>query len=456
MYSRFSYPQHLGSMCYHRFSNLACRTFSHSAAEKLDNNPSAVISHLCPVFARVTNTIAERGKGSYVWTTDGDRYLDFTSGIGVTSTGHCHPRVVEALKAQVETILHPQQNVFGSSQIQIELIKRLLRIVPTGLETFLFANSGAEAVENAIKISRGHTKKANIIAFHGGFHGRTIGAMSLTSSKTVYRQGFQPLMPGAIIAPFPYCLKCPQQNKDNACCARYEYDLEMLFKQVVAPSEAAAMIIEPILGEGGFIVPPPGFLQHLRHLCDMHQVLLIFDEVQSGVGRTGRWWASQHEEVNPDIMLFAKGIASGIPLSGVACRPEIMANMDPGTLGGTYGGNAVASAAAVATIDVIENEGILENVTSRGIQLVAKLNELSKKYPIIDVRGRGLMVAVEFEGKYTGVAGKITESCSKKKLLMMTAGASEIIRFLPPLTVSANELDDGLIIFEKVLEETFC
>eukprot|EP00656_Telonema_subtile_P048266 TRINITY_DN56_c0_g1_i2.p1 TRINITY_DN56_c0_g1~~TRINITY_DN56_c0_g1_i2.p1 ORF type:complete len:432 (+),score=90.81 TRINITY_DN56_c0_g1_i2:164-1459(+) len=357
------------------------------------------------------------GKGSWIQAWDSKReqqrrLLDMSCGIGATSTGHCHPNVAQAVRKQAGTIVHAQQNIFGGHDTGNLLIEQLLTIVPDGLGSFFFANSGSEAIDNAIKIARVHTARPNIISFTGGFHGRTIGAMSLTSSKTSYKQGFQPLMPGCFFAPWPSCLTCEvryaqdrpyhlapdilgSNNMNRTCCDAPITALKNLLQQQTDPSETAAILVEPIQGEGGILTPPPEFLAQLRTLCSEHGILLIFDEVQSGAGRTGKWWAHQHWDVKPDMMVFAKGIASGYQLAGVAARPEIMASPGANTLGGTYGFNAIASAAAVATIQTIQQEGLLENTSKRGEQLCKGLMELAHKHPqIVDVRGRGLMIGV--------------------------------------------------------------
>eukprot|EP00887_Chlorella_sp_A99_P005683 scaffold1.g5683.t1 len=414
--------------------------------------------------------VADHGRGSYVYTTDGRRHLDMACGIGTLSTGHCHPRVVE-------------------------LLHRFDRIMPSELSQFVFCNSGSEAVDNAIKMARNATGRQNVICFEGGFHGRTYGAMALTTSKTVYRQAFGPLVPGVATAPYPYCLHCRartaagglgytlapfipghkplgQPYAERQCCGGPLEALHWMLKMQSAPQETAAIIVEPVLGEGGFLTPPPGFLDALRAICDQHGILLIFDEVQSGVGRTGTWWAHQQlGSAQPDLMLFAKGIASGMPFAGVAARPGLFKHMTPGMLGGTYGGSAMGCAAAAATLDVIEEEGLLDNARVRGQQLTRGLIALAKRYPIVDVRGHGLMVAAELgaappaEGGSdagagvgpapAGAATALTAAAGQHDMLLLSAGARETIRFLPPLNVSEGEIAEALSIFEACLEEVF-
>jgi 4-aminobutyrate aminotransferase len=304
-------------------------------------------------------------------------------------------------------------------------------------------------------LARMATERPNVIVFQGSFHGRTVGAMSMTTSKTIYRAQYQPLMSGVFIAPFPYAYRYgwePMQTADW-CLNELRY---MLLSQT-APEETAALLIEPVLGEGGYVVPPPGFLEGLREICDEHGMLLIVDEVQSGFGRTGRWFAHEHFDMIPDIMIVAKGIASGLPLGGVIARRELMDRWAPGSEGGTYGGNAVACAAAVATIQVMRDEGLLENVQARGEQLMVGLRHLQEQYPQIgDVRGLGLMVGVEFtslEGKPDKKAAKaIQQACLEERMLLLTCGTwDNTIRFIPPLVVTAEQIGDGLARFGRAL-----
>jgi 4-aminobutyrate aminotransferase len=411
-------------------------------------------SHISPVWPCYTNIIAERGEGCYIYGQDGQAYLDFTCGIGVANTGHCHPRVVEAVRAQAEKLLHGQANIVLHPPL-LELIEELRMIVPSGLDGFFFKNSGAEAVEAAVKLARMATGRTNVIVFQGSFHGRTVGAMSMTTSKTVYRAQYQPLMPGVFIAPYPYVYRYgwkPGYTVDW-CLNELRY---MLLSQT-APEETAAVLIEPVLGEGGYVVPPPGFLEGLREICDEHGILLIADEVQSGFGRTGRWFAHQHFNVTPDIMIVAKGIASGLPLAGVIACLDMMQRWAPGSEGGTYGGNAVACAAAVATVRVMRDEGLLENAGARGEQLMSGLRHLQERYSRIgDVRGLGLMVGVEFTtpqatpDKQTAKA--VQKACLEERLLLLTCGTwDNTIRFIPPLVVTTEQISEGLARFERAL-----
>ncbi len=318
-----------------------------------------------------------------------------------------------------------------------------------------FSNSGAEAVEGAIKLARMATGQPNIIVFQGSFHGRTVGTMSLTTSKTIYRAGYQPLMPGVFVAPYPYALRYGwEEEKTSAWCLE---ELEMLLISQTAPFETAAILVEPVLGEGGYVAPPKSFLQGLRKIADRHGILLIADEVQSGFGRTGRWFAIEHFDLKPDIMTIAKGLASGLPLSGVVASQELMKKWIPGSHGGTYGGNAVAAAAAVATIQAIRDEKLLENAQARGKQLSDGLKALQSKYQgIAEVRGLGLMIGVEFrsQGKPNkDLAKAVVKNCFEQKMMLLTCGPWDCtIRFIPPLVVTEAQVNESLAIFEKALQ----
>jgi 4-aminobutyrate aminotransferase len=348
---------------------------------------STAFEHLSPVWPHYTPIIVDHASGCYIYDQDGQAYLDFTSGIGVTNTGHCHPRVVEAIQQQAGLLLHGQANIV-THRPMLELVDELRTIVDPAIDGFFFSNSGAEAVEGAVKLARHATGRPNVIVFQGSFHGRTVGTMALTTSKTIYRAGYQPLMPGVVVSPFPYAFRYGWSEAETVRWCLDELDY-LLISQT-APFETAAMLIEPVLGEGGYVPLPEGFLQGLRERCDQHGILLIADEIQSGFGRTGRWFAQHHYGVTPDIMTVAKGLASGMPLSGVFSRLELMEKWIPGSHGGTYGGNAVAAAAAVATIRAMRAEDMPGNAAQRGAQLVDGLRKLQAQYPSIgDVRGIG-------------------------------------------------------------------
>jgi 4-aminobutyrate aminotransferase len=414
------------------------------------------ISHLSPVWTRIFPIEVDYGQGCYLYDVHGDAYLDFTCGIGVTNTGHCHPKVVEAIQKQAGLLIHGQINIVYHKPM-LELVEQLRPIVHPTIDGFFFTNSGAEAVEGAVKLARHATGRTNIIVFQGSFHGRTVGTMSLTTSKTVYRVGYQPLMPGVFVAPYPYAYKYGwSEAQTTEWCLG---ELENLLLSQTAPQETAAILIEPVLGEGGYVVPPKEFMQGLRKLCDQHGILLIADEVQSGFGRTGRWFAHEHFEIVPDIMTVAKGIASGMPLSGVFSRLDLMRKWATGTHGGTYGGNAVACAAAVATIKAMRDEDMPGNARVRGLQLISRLKEVQSKFPVIgDVRGLGLMVSVEFRTPERKPDKQLTKAvinaCLEKKLLLLSCGTYDnVIRWIPPLIVTEQQIDDAVGIFESALSE---
>jgi 4-aminobutyrate aminotransferase len=416
--------------------------------------PSTAFKHLSPVWPHFTPILVDHASGCYIYDQDGTAYLDFTSGISVTNTGHCHPRVVQAIQEQAGLLLHGQANIVTHKPM-LELAEELHTIVDPALDSYFFSNSGAEAVEGAIKLARHATGRPNIIVFQGSFHGRTVGTMSLTTSKTIYRAGYQPLMPGVAVSPYPYAYRYGWSEAETSQWCLDELDYLLLSQS--APFETAAMLIEPVLGEGGYIPLPAGFLQGLRQRCDQHGILLIADEIQCGFGRTGGWFAHQYYDVTPDIITVAKGLASGLPLSGVFSRQELMAKWIPGSHGGTYGGNAVAAAAAVATIRAMRDEDLPGNAQKRGEQLMEGLRKLQVKYPVIgDVRGRGLMVGVEFstaDGKPDKDSAKLVQhACLERHMLLLTCGTwDNVIRWIPPLVVSEAEIEQGLGIFEEAL-----
>lgn len=414
------------------------------------------LSHLSPVWGRVTNLVIERGEGSYVYATNGQKYLDFTSGIGVTNTGHSHPKVVKAVQDQAAKIMHAQVNCYFHPPL-ISLSKTLNQVTPDNLNSFFLSNSGAEAVEGSIKLARHATGRTNIIVFQGGFHGRTAQTMAMTTAKTVYRVDYQPLPGGIFTAPFPHAYR---YGMDEATASNWALkELDMLLHTQSAPQETAAMILEPVLGEGGYIPAPPQFLQGLRQMCNNHDILLIMDEVQSGFGRTGKFFAHEHAGIKADIMVMAKGMASGFPISGIASSQEIMSKWQPGTHGGTYGGNAMGCAAAEATINVIQEEGLVQNAAERGQQLIDGLAEIQSRHPIIgDVRGLGLMVGCEFTDPDSGqpradVVKKVaTHALEEGHLILLTCGMyGNAIRWIPPLTVTKAQINEGLQIFERAV-----
>jgi 4-aminobutyrate aminotransferase len=413
--------------------------------------------HMSPVWSRIFPIKSERAEGSYIYGEDGRKYLDFTCGIGVTNTGHCHPKVVKAIREQAGMFLHAQANIVVHKPM-MRLIDELRKIVPPQIDGFFFSNSGAEAVEGAIKLARNATGKNSVIVFSGSFHGRTAGTMALTTSKTAYKMGPQLLPSGVYVAPYPYAYRLGMTG-DQASQFALEM-LEDLLVTQIAPGDVAAILIEPVLGEGGYVASPVGFLKGLRAICNKHGILLILDEVQSGFGRTGKWFAFEHFDVEPDIITVAKGIASGMPLSGVFSNLDLMKKWPGGSHGGTYGGNAVACAAAVATIQAIREENMLENANQRGQQLQTGLRKLQEEFEQIgDVRGLGLMIGSEFEvdGKFKQakpLVKNIVHAAEERGLMLLSCGTYDsTIRWIPPLNVTESQISDALNIFADALKD---
>lgn len=417
---------------------------------------------VAPVWARYTDLVVERGIGSWVETIDGERYLDYTCGIGVTNTGHAHPRVAAAIAEQAGKIIHAQQNILYHKP-GLELHERLPRTFPglrDGEEAGLFlSNSGAEAIEASVKLAKYATRRPGIIAFRGGFHGRTHGTMALTSSAIKNRGHFEPLLGGVHFAPFPYVLRNPTGRDADAAVAYSLAGIEELFATLIFPDDVAAFLVEPILGEGGYVVPPDSFLPALRELADRHGILLIADEVQSGMGRTGRMWASDWVESRPDIVVMAKGIASGMPLSGIMARRELLDRFAPGSHGGTYGGNAVACAAAVATLDIIESEGLLANAARQGERLISGIRAAADGHTCVaEVRGRGLMIGIEFaQGPELtprpDLAKALLHEAFEHHLLLLTCGTyGQVVRIIPPLVTTDAEVDTAVGFIRDGLE----
>ena len=414
------------------------------------------ILYMSPVWSRIFAIQSERAEGSYIYGEDGRKYLDFTCGIGVTNTGHCHPKVVEAIRKQAGMFLHAQANIVIHKPM-MQLIEELRTIVPPSIDGFFFSNSGAEAVEGAMKLARNATGKNSVIVFSGSFHGRTAGTMALTTSKTVYKMGPQLLPSGVYVAPYPYAYRLGMSETQ---ATQYALEaVEELLATQIAPSDVAAILIESVLGEGGYVPPPAGFLKGLREICNKHGILLILDEIQSGFGRTGEWFAFNHYDVEPDIMTVAKGIASGLPLSGVFSSLDLMKKWPGGSHGGTYGGNALACAAAVATIQAMREENMLENAQQRGTQLQTGLRKLQEEYEQIgDVRGLGLMIGSEFEveGKFKNakpLVKEIIHAAEERGLLLLSCGTYDsTIRWIPPLNVTEGQVSDALNVFTDSLK----
>jgi 4-aminobutyrate aminotransferase len=407
-------------------------------------------SHLSSVWFKVTDLQVASGSGCRVTTVDGEEYLDFAAGIAVNSTGHSHPAVVQAIADQAARFIHAQVNVFTHDLLE-PLAAKLAEVTPPSIDTFFFANSGAEITEAAIKLAKQATGRPNTIVFSGSFHGRTHLAMAMTTSKTVYRAGHAPLPGGIVVAPFPDPLVSDQDAEIN----RALRGLDHLLLAQTAPSETAAMILEPILGEGGYVPAPRAFIEGVVERCREHDILFIADEVQSGFGRTGSMFAVDRYGIDPDIICMAKGIASGFPFAALGTRRELDDLWPTGSHGGTYGGNAMGCAAALATLDVMTAPGFLDNVRERGEQLTEGLRDLQDLHPDVrQVRGPGLMVATGFADA-SRVPAILQHCLHEGHLILMSAGTyGRDIRWMPPLVVSAAEIDEALGAFGAALKAT--
>jgi 4-aminobutyrate aminotransferase len=415
-------------------------------------------TYVSPSYTRVYPLVAERGEGLWIQDVDGNRFLDFTAGIAVNATGHCHPKVVQAIKDQADRLLHMSGTDFYYTA-QIALAEKLASLAPgEGTKRVYFGNSGAEAVEAAFKLARWHTKRELNIAFFGAFHGRTMGALSLTASKTVQKKHYNPLVPGITHIPYAYCYRCAYNLTYPQChlyCVQWVEDT--LFRTTVPAEEVAAIFVEPIQGEGGYIVPPPEFHKAFYAIAKKYGILYVTDEVQSGMGRTGKMFAIEHFGVAPDIMALAKGIASGMPLGAMVAPANIM-DWEAGSHASTFGGNPLACQAAMATIELLEGS-LMANATAQGERLLGSLRDMQQRFECMgDVRGKGLMVGVELVKDRQSKApaadwrGRIIQRAFEKGLLILGCGQNSI-RFCPSLTVSAEEIDVGLSIFEECVKE---
>ncbi|WP_372698921.1 aspartate aminotransferase family protein [Arthrobacter sp. JSM 101049] len=409
---------------------------------------------LSPLLKQATPVVVDHAVGSWIYGTDGAEYLDFTTGIGVTSTGHCHPRVVAAAQEQCGKIIHAQ-NTTVMHQPLLELTDKLGEKLPAGLDSVFYANSGSEAVEASVRLARMATGRPNIVVFQGGFHGRTVAAASLTTAGTRFSAGFSPLMAGVHMSAFPYAYRYGW-DEDTAIDFALQ-ELDYLLTTRTAPNDTAAFLIEPALGDGGYLPTPPRFLEGLRERATTHGIVLIIDEVQAGVGRTGKFWGHQHSTATPDILITAKGIASGFPISAIAASTELMSKGWPGSQGGTYGGNAVSAAAGVATLAVVDDENLVENSRVRGDELQAGLKEIQSRFPAIgDVRGWGLMQGIEFSTADrtpdAAMAAAVQQETTGHGLLTLTCGPQgNVVRLIPALVVTADEIALGLQRFEAAV-----
>ena len=417
----------------------------------------ADIKYISPSYTRSYPLVAKRGRGIVVEDVDGNEFFDFSAGIAVTSTGHCHPEVVAAIQKQAAELIHMSGTDFYYENMTT-LAERLSKIAPiSGTHKFYYGNSGAEAIETALKLARYHTNRQQIIAFYGAFHGRTMGALSLTASKPQQKRRFSPLVPGVTHVPYPNLYRRPAGTDARQYaidCARFIED--KLFKTTVPPEEVAAIFVEPFQGEGGYLPAPPEFLQELRRICDQNGILLVADEVQCGMGRTGQWWAIQESGVQPDIMCIAKGIASGMPLSVVISKSEVM-DWVPGSHASTFGGNPVCIAAALATLDVLEREGV-KNSADVGGYMMKRLSTWPAKLPLVgDVRGRGLMIGVEIvrnkdlKTPDAPTRDRIVELAFERGILFLGAGPNSI-RISPPLIVTREQADIAMDVLEECIQ----
>lgn len=411
-----------------------------------------------PVVKRATTMGVTKGEGCYLWSENGRKILDFASGVAVCNLGHNHPKVVEAAEKQMKELIHGGHNVVYYESY-VRLAERLVEL--TGGDTMVyFSNSGAEANEGAIKLAKYVTKRPGIIAFRGSFHGRTLATTSLTSSSSAYRKNYEGLLPSVYFAEYPYLYRTPYEMKDGKCPKEYFEQFENIFHTLIDPSMVAAIMMEPVQGEGGYIVPDKEFVQYVREICDKYGILLIFDEVQSGMGRTGKLFAYEHFGVKPDILTSAKGIANGFPLSAVIGKKEIMEQWPAGAHGGTFGGNPVACAAANAVLDELTDGGMLDNAAKMGDYFKEKLFALQKKYPSVigDVRGLGLMLAMEMvhpdKTPDADITTAIRTKALEKGLLLLGCGTNHnIVRFIAPTIVTEKEIDIAINIIDECLKE---
>ncbi len=423
-------------------------------AKAVISRDSAVIS---PSYTRSYPLVVDHGEGAIVEDVDGNRFLDLNAGIAVVATGHCHPRIVEAIREQAGKLIHMSGTDFYYENM-VELAEKLAALAPgNSPKRVYFGNSGTEAIEASIKLARKHTKRDQFVAFFGGFHGRTMGSLALTASKSVQQAGFFPVMPGVHHVPYPYAYRSSAATPD-ACAVECIRNIEdVLFRHKVAPEDVAAFVIEPVQGEGGYIVPPKRFFDELRRLADKYGILIIADEVQSGMGRTGKMFASEHFDFVPDIIALAKGIASGMPLGVMIARADVM-DWKPGAHASTFGGNPVCVAAALATLNLLEEE-LIENAARIGAHMKARLDEFPKRYSIVgDVRGLGLMIGLEIvrdqesKERVPDLRDRIVEMCFERGVLVLGAGANTI-RICPPLVITKDQADFAVDTIEECLKD---
>jgi 4-aminobutyrate aminotransferase len=416
------------------------------------------IKSLSPSYSREYPLVVDKALGSEIWDVDGRRFIDFMAGVAVMNVGHRHPHVQQKISDQLDRFWHICLADFYYPQA-VELAEMLQGIAPMPDTRIYLANSGTEAVEAAIKLAMKYTGRDKFIGFLGSFHGRTLGSLSFTASKAIQSAGYPSAVPVFHVPfPDPYRPYRTHINDDDSGAAVAEFMVEELFRTVVSPHDVAAILAEPIQGEGGYVIPAEGFFTRLREICDQFGILLIVDEIQSGVGRTGRWWAIEHESVQPDIVCFAKGIASGLPIGGIIARDEIM-TWEPGSHGSTFGGNPIAAAAAIGTLEVIQEEDVLAQGAASGKAILEIMREMQRKHPFIgDVRGRGLMIGIEFvkdrdtKERFPELREAIIEEAFLSGLLLLPCGPNSV-RITPPLNISATLLEEGMSILDDVLDK---
>ncbi len=411
--------------------------------------------HLSPVMTRITDLVVKRAHGAKFWTMDDQEYVDFVSGVAVNAVGHTHPEVVRAIQEQAEQLIHLGLN-YGYYESVVRLAAKLAAITPGDLDTVFFSNSGAEAIDGAIKLARAATGRFAIIAFEGSFHGRTIGAASLTASSSKYRKYYEPLMGGVYHVPYPY-MRLFKGMDEKQVVDHCLYALKKLFTLQVEPSQVAAIILEPVLGEGGYVPAPPEFVKELRKIATEHGILLIFDEVQTGFGRTGKMFAAEHFGVVPDILVLAKALSAGMPLGAIVARREQHEKWHVGGHGSTFGGNPLSCAAANASIGIIEREQLVERSARLGKKIVTRLNETVGSLPIVaEIRGLGLMIGIEFQDENghpgTQIVSRIREETLRNRLLVTSCGVyGQTIRLMLPLNIAEEDLEKGLSILEQAI-----
>lgn len=413
--------------------------------------------YLSPALSKTTDLVAEKASGCYITDVNGNEYLDFVQGIAVNALGHSHPSVVQAISEQASKLITASFNLVNYPST-LKFAEELSKVTPGELNVTFFSNGGAEANDGAIKLARNYTHRPAIIAFRGSFHGRTLAATSITGSNSKYRKGYEPLLPSVYFTPYPTCYRCPYNTSVEKCSMECLQDLQRTFDYLVYPENVAAIIMEPVLGEGGYIVPPTKFVKAIRDICTQHGIMLIFDEIQSGFGRTGKWFASEHHDVLPDIMTLGKAIAGGLPMSAIVSTKEIMDEWKPGQHGTTFGGHPVCAAAGLAVLKTMHDEKVIENVNVQGAYLKERLMDMKKKYPVLgDVRGLGLMIGGEFVNPDGSPSPEIFNSvrkyCLDNKMLTLGCGVhANGFRFATPLNISREDLEKGLTIFENALK----